>query len=120
MIAFLEGRHIRLSAGTTTRSTGKSQARAGGARGGESAQGHEPGTIMLMHEYVWTTEAQKTLLPEVYAAGWKFADPLDMLTGAVGAAEECVVFCGGVCEVCADAAVVLCAGRKESGQGGCG
>ena len=29
------------------------------------------------------------------------------------------MFCGGVCEVCADAAVVLWAGRKESGQGGC-
>ena len=44
-------------------------------------KGHDTGAIMLMHEYVWTTEAQKTLLPEVYAAGWRFADPLQMLTG---------------------------------------
>lgn len=41
---------------------------------------HETGAIMLMHEYVWTTEAQKNLLPVVYENGWKFADPLNVLS----------------------------------------
>ena len=43
-------------------------------------QGHTSGAIMLMHEYPWTSKAQKTLLPQIAAAGWRFADPLDMLS----------------------------------------
>lgn len=38
------------------------------------------GGIMLMHEYTWTTEAQKTLIPELKHRGYVIRDPLDMLT----------------------------------------
>ena len=41
---------------------------------------HETGAIMLMHEYVWTTEAQKTLLPKIKSLGWQFSNPIDILT----------------------------------------
>ena len=43
-------------------------------------QKHETGAIMLMHEYVWTTEAQKTLLPKIESLGWQFSNPIDILT----------------------------------------
>ena len=37
---------------------------------------------MLMHEYTWTTEAQKKLLPEIKTLGWQFSNPIDVLTDA--------------------------------------
>jgi len=41
---------------------------------------HETGAIMLMHEIVWTVEAQKTLLPKIKTLGWQFSNPIDILT----------------------------------------
>ena len=38
------------------------------------------GGIVLMHEYTWTTEAQKTLIPELKEKGYVIRDPLDMLS----------------------------------------
>ena len=60
-------------------------------------QGHTSGAIMLMHEYAWTSKAQRTLLPQIAAAGWRFADPLDMLSALQMDALRNVSCGPGVC-----------------------
>ena len=41
---------------------------------------HERGGIMLMHEYTWTTDAQKTLIPLIRDIGWKIVEPIQILS----------------------------------------
>ena len=38
------------------------------------------GTLLLMHEYPWTTAAQQRLLPQIKAMGWPFRHPSALFT----------------------------------------
>ena len=81
MIAFLEGRHYQIVGwDDDTVDWQKTQPLQVAQAAVRLLKTHETGAIMLMHEYAWTTEAQKTLLPQVYASGWQFADPLQVIT----------------------------------------
>ena len=44
--------------------------------------GRRRGAIMLMHEFPWTTNAQRTLLPMLSNMKWKIVHPLYMLSDA--------------------------------------
>ena len=113
VIAFLEGRHYQIIGWDDDTVDWQKSKPAQVVHAAVSLlKGHETGAIMLMHEYVWTTEAQKTLLPEVYAAGWRFADPLDMLTEVqLAGLKNASCFAG----VCARFALTRrwCCGRGE-------
>lgn len=81
VIAFLEGRNYQIVGwDDDTVDWQKTQAKQVVQSAMHLLKKHQTGAIMLMHEYVWTTEAQNTLLPAIYETGWTFADPLDILT----------------------------------------